>query len=47
MVKLSNTAREPGSTYSYLHQDTGIVGECLAFGRLCDRNEVAESPRDE
>jgi succinate dehydrogenase/fumarate reductase flavoprotein subunit len=38
---------ELGSIYSYLYQGTGNIGECLAFGRICARNAVAESRWDE
>jgi predicted oxidoreductase len=37
---------ELGSIYSYLYQGTGYIGECLAFGRICARNAVAELPWD-
>lgn len=41
------SAGELGSIYGYLYQGTGNIGECLAFGRICARNAVAESPWDE
>jgi len=41
------SAGELGSIYSYLYQGTGNIGECLAFGRICARHAVAESPWDE
>jgi len=40
------SAGELGSIYSYLYQGTGNIGECLAFGRICARNAVAQSPWD-
>jgi succinate dehydrogenase/fumarate reductase flavoprotein subunit len=40
------SAGELGSIYSYLYQGTGNIGECLAFGRICARNAVAEIPWD-
>ena len=40
------SAGELGSIYSYLYQGTGNIGECLAFGRICARNAVAELPWD-
>ena len=41
------SAGELGSIYGYLYQGTGNIGECLAFGRICARNAVAESRWDE
>ncbi len=40
-------AGELGSIYDYLYPGTGNIGECLAFGRICARNAVAESLWDE
>jgi len=41
------SAAKLGSIYSYLYQGTGNIGECLAFGRICARNAVAEARWDE
>jgi predicted oxidoreductase len=38
------SAGELGSIYSYLYQETGDIGECLAFGRISGRNAAAEVP---
>jgi succinate dehydrogenase/fumarate reductase flavoprotein subunit len=40
------SAGELGSIYSHLYQGTGNIGECLAFGRICARNAVAEESWD-
>lgn len=40
------SAGELGSTYSYLYQQTGAIGEYLAFGRIAARNAMAEQPWD-
>jgi hypothetical protein len=34
------------TTLIHIHQGTGNIGECLAFGRISARNAVAETPWD-
>jgi len=38
------SAGELGSIYAYLYQGTGNIGEAFAFGRICARHAVAQTP---